>query len=291
MRRCAFLTLTDPSDFVIDDEVAYPALRDLGWDVEAVPWNRAGVRWSDYDAVIVRSTWDYQDSVDAFLAVLGTIEASSAAIENDVELMRWNIDKRYLRDLSDRGVSIVPTVWQDRLESGDVERLFDELDASEIVIKPVVGANADGAFRLARPVADARAVEAHYANVALQAQPFVPAVIDEGEFSLFYFDGEHSHTILKTPARGDFRVQEEHGGIITAVVADQALRRAADGAMAALDVVPLYARADFVRSDDPGVFWLMELELIEPALYFRMDARAPRRFAEAMDRRVRARVA
>ena len=130
------------------------------------------------------------------------------------------------------------------------------------------------------------AVEQHYANREFLAQPFVSAITTEGEFSLFYFNGAHSHTILKTPKAGDFRVQEEHGGVIRAVEADDSLRAAGRKALAVLESVPLYARADFVRAPNDHEFWLMELELIEPSLYLRMDAGAPGRFAHALHARV-----
>jgi glutathione synthase/RimK-type ligase-like ATP-grasp enzyme len=182
----------------------------------------------------------------------------------------------------------VPTVWRERLRPGDLRPLFEELDASEIVIKPVVGANADGAFRLAAhsEAEQAPAVEAYYANRSFLAQPFVPAIASEGELSLFYFNGEYSHCVLKTPQRGDFRVQEEHGGTIRPMEADDALLRAGATALAAVGEELLYARADFVRAPGDVRFCLMELELIEPSMYLRMDDCAPVRFARALHERV-----
>ena len=118
------------------------------------------------------------------------------------------------------------------------------------------------------------------------AQPFLSHVVAEGEFSLFYFNGTLSHSILKTPKADDFRVQEEHGGVIRAVEVESKLREAGDAALGALDSVPLYARADFVRANDGGGFWLIELELIEPSLYLRTDPGAPARFAQALHERV-----
>ena len=115
---------------------------------------------------------------------------------------------------------------------------------------------------------------------------FFPQSTTEGEFSLFYFNGVLSHTILKLPKPADFRVQEEHGGIIRAVETDDALREAGDAALRAIGAVPLYARADFVRANDGSSYWLMELELIEPSLYLRMDKGAPERFARALHDRV-----
>ncbi len=286
MRNCAFLTLADPGDYVIDDEHAYEPLRDLGWRVEAVPWNRPGVAWEAYDMVVIRSSWDYTRDLDGFLAVLADIDRR-VPLENSLPLVRWNVDKTYLRDLDARGVPTVPTVWRERLAPGDLAPLFDRMGGGEIVIKPVVGASAEGAFRLDATSVRQRAleIETYYANRALQAQPFVRAIPEEGEYSLFYFNGKHSHTILKTPKSEDFRVQEEHGGIIRGVPADEALHAAGRATLEALDEAPLYLRADFVRSNDDSCYWLMELELVEPSLYLRTDPQAPAHFARAIDDR------
>lgn len=286
MRRCAFLTLDDASAYVVDDALACEPLREVGWEVEPVSWRRSGVAWSDYDLVVIRSTYDYMTAPDAFLAALEEIERSGTPLFNDLGIVRWNLRKTYLRDLAGRGVPVVPTVWRDRLRPGELPDLLRETGAAEAVVKPVVGANAEGAFRLTAGSVRERAeeVEAWYAERALMAQPFVPAVVEEGEFSLFYFNGEHSHTILKTPRASDFRVQEEHGGQIRSVTADAALLAAGAAALQAIGAAPLYARADFVRANGGG-FWLMELELIEPSLYLRTDPGAPRRFARAIDHR------
>ncbi len=308
-RSCAFLTLAEPGDYVIDDEHAYQPLGELGWQVEAVPWNRPDVAWEAYDLVVIRSSWDYTLDLDGFLAVLAEIERRGVRLENPLPLVRWNLYKTYLRDLAARGVATVPTVWRDRLRPGDLAALFAEVASDEVVIKPVVGANAEGAYRLDARAVRARAgeVEAYYAERALQAQPLARAVLDEGEYSLVYFNGEHSHTILKTPKSEDFRVQEEHGGIIRAVRGDGALHRAGRQTLEALDEAPLYMRADFVRANGGGEsprrganetrprrgadgrYWLMELELVEPSLYLRMDPEAPGRFARALDARFVAR--
>ena len=283
MRSCAFLTLDDPTGVVIDDELAYEPLAALGWREDLVPWTRPGVAWDAYDAVVIRSTWDYVHAADAFLEVLSAIERTGTPLFNGLDLLRWNLRKTYLRDLAGRGVPVVPTVWRARLPPGELPRLLEEIGSPEVVVKPVVGLNAGGAFRLdaRRPLPDAE-VEAYYADRALMAQPFLPQIVDEGELSLFYFNGAHSHTILKTPKPDDFRVQEEHGGIIRPVAAEPALLAAGAAALRAIGEPPLYARADFVRAGDGNGFWLMELELIEPALYLRMDPHAPMRFARAL---------
>jgi glutathione synthase/RimK-type ligase-like ATP-grasp enzyme len=288
MRTCAFLTLEDPGDYVIDDDLAVPALAQLGWRVASVPWTRARVPWDGFDAVVIRSTWDYPDDPDGFLDVLRDIEAAGTPLFNPLGLARWNIRKTYLRDLEDRGVPVVPTVWRERLDPGALPALRDALGHAGAVVKPVVGASASGTFHVRPGDAPERieAVEAYFADRALLAQPFLEVVPREGEFSLIYFGGAHSHTILKTPRETDFRVQEEHGGVIRAVDAEPALLGAGDRAIRALGPAPLYARADFVRAPGPDRFWLMELELIEPSLYLRTDPGAPARFARALDARM-----
>lgn len=279
--------MSDPTGFVIDDELAVAPLRDLGWEVEHVPWDRPGVEWEHFEVVCIRSPWDYQARPRRFLEVLEEIERSGTRLENPVRTARWNLDKRYLRELAGRDVPVVPTVWRDGLQAEELEALFDEVGAEEIVLKPVVGANSDHVWRLDRGRArDLRDQLARvYAGRPLMAQPFVHRILTEGELSLFYFDGALSHAISKTPKAEDFRVQEEHGGVIRPIRPPVELRAAADRAMATLDETLLYARADFVSTPGGDGYWLMELELIEPALYFRMDPGAPGRFARALDRR------
>jgi len=289
MKRCAFLTLEDPTGYVIDDDLAYQPLQDLGWRVDAVPWSRPGVSWSSYDAVVIRSTWDYAEVPQKFLATLAEIEQSGAPLFNDLQTVRWNLDKTYLRSLAERGVPIVPTAWRQRLRRGELAALFDEAGSEEIVVKPVVGAGAIGAFRLERSTLApqlAAEVETYYAERALMAQPFLTAITSEGEYSLFYFNGQFSHAIQKIPQPGDFRVQEEHGSQILAAAPDAQLLAAGDRAVTAIGDPPLYARADLVRANDDNDFWLIELELVEPSLYLRMDDQSPQRFAKALDRRV-----
>jgi hypothetical protein len=286
VKHCAFLTLEDPAGYVIDDGLAIEPLRELGWDVEAVPWRQPAVAWGGFDAVVIRSPWDYQNDPDLFLAVLRDIDRSGTALFNSLHLVEWNLSKEYLRDLATRGFA-APTVWRDRLRPGDLVHVFDEIGTDEVVVKPVIGANADGAFRIDRSVVRRRAaeVESFYSHRAVMAQPLARAVLEEGEYSLVYFDGRYSHGVLKEPGAADFRVQEEHGGRIRPVEAEGDLLAAGAAALAMLNEAPLYARVDLVRSNDGGGFWLMELELIEPSLYLRMDPGAPERFARAFAER------
>jgi glutathione synthase/RimK-type ligase-like ATP-grasp enzyme len=285
MKKCVILTLDDPTDFVIYDQLLEPYLQDAGWHCETLSW-RAKVDWNNYNLVMIRSTWDYQDDVEGFMQVLQKIEDSSAHLDNPLAIARWNIDKRYMRDLEARDVSIVPTLWFDSLHADQIAGFFTQLNTTQIVIKPCISANADDTFWLKQNVATSEyeTIAARFQNRPFMVQPFLPAIISEGEFSLFYFDGDYSHAILKTPKQDDFRVQEEHGGRLLKIEPEAALYDAAEKVLKAIDQSLLYARLDFVRNGSE--FALMEAELIEPSLYFNLDPEAPRRYVEAMERRM-----
>ncbi len=287
-RRCAFLTLSDPEGFVVDDGHADGPLERLGWSVQAVPWDCERTGWAAFDAVVLRSTWDYQHRPDRFLAVVADIESSGVPLFNSGDLVRWNLRKTYLQDLAAGGIPIVPTLFLDRFRPEGTDDLFARLESDEIVLKPLISASADGTFRLRAGTwrVQEAVLTAELNGKAVLAQPFVRAVPDGGEFSLIYFDGMFSHAVRKTPAPGDFRVQEEHGAEIASIVPTEKMLQAGGMAMDAVPEVPLYARVDLVPANDAGGYWLMELELIEPSLYLRMDPEAPRRFADAFVRQV-----
>jgi hypothetical protein len=271
---------------VTDDELAREPLRELRCDVSFIPW-RSDTDWDAYDVVVVRSTWDYQHDLPAFERTLERIAASGAHLENPLALMQWNVRKTYLRDLAQRGVPIAATHWGESPSSSDIRALFALLHSDEIILKPVIGASAGDIARL-RASSESAVFDnaaALFARRGYLAQPFLPQIVAEGEYALIYIDGELSHTILKAPKPGDFRVQEEHGGFIRAVTPEPALLRAGARALAALPVTPLYARVDLVR--DGSDYLLMELELIEPSLYLRLDDDAPTRFARAIAARLR----
>lgn len=289
--RSAWLTMADPGDFVIDADLGIAPLEALGWRVDVLPWRGENIEWRDYEAVYIGTPWDYPDDVGAFLDTLAEIDASGAVLVNSLELVHWNLDKRYLADLEGRGARIVPTIWLDGYDAGAIDRAFETWPGGSLVIKPCIGANAADTFVIDRPPNDATANELARLFDArpCMLQPFMSAVRSEGEYSLFFLDGELSHAILKTPAPGDFRVQEEHGADIVAVQAPATLEAAAAAVTRLVEPAPAYARADFVRGAD-GSFLLMELEMIEPSLYLRMHPSAPARFAAAFDRYARRRL-
>lgn len=283
--------MSDPGDFVTDYDFGIAPMEALGWQVETVPWREPAVAWDNFDAVYICTPWDYPDDPEGFLQLLATIDASRAILVNDLALVLWTLKKTYLRDLEDRGADIVPSTWYETFHRDDVAGFFARHDADKVVIKPLVGANAADTFVLADPVSDrfCSTLAATFHDRPFIVQPFIEAIRTEGEFSLFFLGGEYSHAILKTPGKGDFRVQEEHGAEISPVAPPMELVRVAERIVASVQPEPVYARADFVR-DGTGRFLLMELELIEPSLYLRTNADAAERFAQAFDAHVRQRI-
>lgn len=279
MKKVAFLSMDNIGDFYVYDDLLIEPLAKAGWQVETISWKASNVEWSQFDAVIIRSPWDYQDDADAFLTCLENISQQTLLL-NDLEVVHWNVSKDYLKDVQNSGVPIVPTLWSDKFELTTLQSTFEHFKTEELIIKPLVSANADDTYRIKQNYLDrdmkvpARVFE----DKSHMLQPFVPEILAEGEYSLFYFGNEFSHGIRKVPKAGDFRVQEEHGGSLISIEPDAELLACAEKALSAIPSATLYARLDFVRYQQ--AYLVMELELIEPSLYFNMDKHSPDKFVK-----------
>jgi len=292
MPNIAFLSMDDLSGFVSYDSLVIDILQQRGVTVEEVSWRAPSVDWNRYDLVVQRSSWDYQQAPDDYLRVLAEIEWSTARLENSLSIAKWNIRKTYLRELQTAGITIVPTEWLQSPSIADLKRLFELLNSDEVVIKPVIGANADDTFwlRLDSPLSAWQAAEHAFdggrrdacPTATALAQLFVKSVTTFGEVSLIFFRGQYSHSVLKTPKSGDFRVQEEHGGRIQPYQPDATVIEFACRSLEPIPKATLYARADIVFLAD-GQPAIMEIELIEPSLYLSFNVDAPGRFAVAIE--------
>lgn len=281
MKKCAILTMDALEDFVTYDELLDQPMRDCGWQTQHVSWREKEVDWNQFQAVIIRSTWDYQEDAQAFMKVLADIENSKAVLLNSLAIAKWNINKNYLREVEKKGAVIVPTRWLEKFNFNMLEEYFYRFKTDQLVIKPTISANSDNTFWLKKLDYKTQKVllESSLKGRQLMVQPFINAIVEEGEYSLFYFAGSYSHCILKTPKTGDFRVQEEHGGLLQSISPSKELLTAANIALQTIPEKVLYARVDLVEHE--GVFKIMEIELIEPSLYFEFDDMAATRFARA----------
>lgn len=282
MPKIAFLSTDNLEEFFVYDELLIPHFEQQGWKVETVPWRTPTPLWDDFDYVIVRSTWDYQQYPEAFMRTLEQIDASNTRLLNPLSLLKWNIEKYYLRDLANQGINIVPTQWQAAFDEAVFAAQFDKFDTDTLIIKPVLSANADDTFKVDRTAIDDYLPQLSkcFAQREHMIQPFISSVIEEGEYSLFYFGGKYSHGILKVPETGDFRVQEEHGGKLYTIDPTSEMLQSAQRAVSVMPTQALYARVDLIRVENHWA--IMELELIEPSLYFNLDPASAPRFVEAL---------
>jgi hypothetical protein len=219
MPKVAILTTDNLDAFFVYDRLLDDPLKSLGWESTEVSWRVKNHNWDQYDVVVVRSTWDYQ-----------------AVLCNSMSLIEWNISKRYLKELEDKGVPIIPTLWADELHEPHFAAAFAKFNCDEIVIKPYVSANADGTYRLT-PAAVSKqlpSIMQEYKQRSAMIQPFLTSILEQGEYSLFYFNSQYSHAICKQPAKGDFRVQEEHGGQLTSIQPSNAMFALAEQTIDAL---------------------------------------------------------
>ncbi len=285
MKTVAYLTMADMGDFVTDFHLSIAPMAALGWQVYTVDWRRTK-DWGRYDAVYICTPWDYPEHLRQFMQVLESIDKSRALMLNELSLVRWNLDKRYLLDVEQRGHDIVPTRYYERIAGTDANEFFDVCESDRVVVKPAIGANAKDTFVLHRPIpGELRArLGQLFRRRAFLVQPYIANIEKEGEYSLFFFNGVYSHAICKVPEAGDFRVQEEHGASIIPVEPDARLEATATALFADIEPLPTYGRGDWVP-DDSGSYRLMELELIEPSLYLRTSSGAAARFAAAVDQR------
>jgi hypothetical protein len=281
MKKCVLLTMDDASFFDVYDSLLHAPLAELGWQAYDISWRDQTVDWNDYDAVIIRSPWDYQDHFEEFLQVLEKIQQSKALLANPLDLVKWNINKRYLAELEKKSVELVPTIWGNQLSNEQLMSAFSHFKTEKLIIKPGISAGAFDTFLLDQQQAQKKSKElvSLFNQREFMIQPFMQNIVDEGEFSLFYFNHQYSHCILKSPKQDDFRVQEEYGGRLTSITPEDHLKQAAELALKAIPYDALYARLDFVRTGSG--FAIMEAELIEPSLYFNMDPLSATRFSQA----------
>ena len=279
MTRIALLTPAADSPYVRswgDARDRYAAaLSGQGLSVETIDWRDAAA--SDAEVIMPLLAWGYHLEADRWLALLDQLAADGRRMLNGVGLLRWNTVKTYLDDLEQAGVPVVPTLFVERATQAVVEGARDLLGGGgELVIKPQVSGGSNATVRLA----PGAVLEGGPAGPAM-IQPFLPSVSGEGELSMLHFNGVFSHAVGKVARAGDFRVQPQFGSTIgPATPSDEAVAVAA-AVFAALDETPVYARIDLIRHLD-GTLRVMEVEAIEPDLFFEHDPEAGARFAAAV---------
>jgi glutathione synthase/RimK-type ligase-like ATP-grasp enzyme len=273
---------------ILVPEADYPADWRWAYDVEAEALVAAGadvtpVVWSDafdasaFDLVLPLVAWGYHKHFERWMAVLDRLEEQGARVRNPIPLLRWNSDKTYLAELYERGIPVVPTEVAEALDQDSLATIRAHFGCAELVVKPPVSASAYLTFR----IREGEAIPAAVRGRRMMVQPWLESITTTGEWSLLFFNGRLSHALSKVPVAGDFRVQPEHGGIVERCDPPPGAEPVALAALAAAPAPALYARVDLVMGNC-GTLQVIELELIEPALWLDQEPRAARLFAEAV---------
>ena len=286
MRRICFVTCRTWPDISDSDRLVQRALEARSATVEARPWNAPGADWDGFDAIVLRSNWDYHFEPDAFRDWLDRLERAGARVWNPPALVRWNLTKAYLLDLARAGVPTLATVILEDESRAGLEGLMAARGWSRVVMKPVISASAHDTRLVSAATMDEAVASLRSGAIRrpVLVQPFVEEIQTRGEWSLVFIETEMTHAVLKRPAAGEFRVQPRLGGTVETPEPPDRVRAVARAALAALPVPPLYARIDGVEA--AAGFQIMEVEVNEPGLFFPHAPAAAVRFAEALLRRL-----
>jgi glutathione synthase/RimK-type ligase-like ATP-grasp enzyme len=249
-----------------EDALLLDFLKKKGLDIHREVWTDEAINWPKYNLVLIKAPWDYHDNIATFYGWLDKLKNMSIPLLNPYEIIKWNSDKHYLQDISDSGLSIIPTLFIEK-NTTIGSTIFDQLSSGKLIIKPCISGGAKNTFVLTPDNFDL-----HQKNLndllkkeAFILQPFIKEIKTSGEWSFLFFDGAYSHSIIKKPRSGDFRVQHAHGGTIHTTEASPFQIETAKIFVNHFAKGCLYARVDGIMVNNK--FLLMELELLEPFLF------------------------
>ncbi|MBM4777357.1 MAG: hypothetical protein GQE15_06600 [Archangiaceae bacterium] len=281
MKRLGFFTASFLNGLYVDDQAAAVELERRGCSVTPLVWNEPFDPRS-FDALVMRNPWDWYKHRPAFRAFLHGLHEVGTPVFNPPAMLERYADKTYFRHLDALGVPTVPTEFFTPARLDEVPAVLSRRGWSRAVLKPSFTANAYGAQRFEATTVEAVVAEAkqHPVDSEWMLQPYVDGIERDGEWSLVFFSGRFSHAVRKQPKAGDYRVQPDHGGQSLLSEPPSLVVEAATRIV--LTAVPeaLYARVDGVTFD--GAFRVMELEVVEPELFFRLHPLAAARFADAL---------
>ena len=279
--KIAILTCEKLPDLNPEDQNIITELAKHNIDARATIWDDKTVNWTDFDYLIFRNTWDYFEKETEFKIWLDQIEKLGIKTLNPIAIIQQNIHKFYLRDLQKLGVTILPTVFIDKTNQLNLTEVIPS-HWKKAVIKPAFSA---GSYLTeVFDVSEIHAINEKYISIAakkeLLLQEFMPEIQTIGETSFIFFDKKFSHAVNKKPVDGDFRVQSLFGGQYTLVQPNTTLIEKAQKIVNTFPNHLLYARVDGIIINSE--LHLMEIECIEPDLYFNLSENALERFVKAI---------
>jgi glutathione synthase/RimK-type ligase-like ATP-grasp enzyme len=281
-----FSTGAYDSNTIDEDKLLSEILTELGISHEIQAWSNPEVDWSVFSHLLIKSTWDYFDFYPEFLDWLVRMKILGVQVLNDLEIIRWNSNKEYLLEIESLGY---PTIAGFILEKGskpDLKKIQEKVNSEIMVVKPLVSGGAKNTLKIS--VSEWPKLEEKVISLLKDEpyliQPYIKEIAEVGEYSLIFFNQKFSHAVLKTPAPSDFRVQHYYGGKIKEINPTGVLLDSAQKLMERFGNGTLYGRVDGVLIDD--VFYLMELELIEPYLFLGLSDKAIPNYKEALKSRL-----
>lgn len=282
MKRVGFVTSAQFPHLTDSDSLVIEPLRKRGIEVEPIIWSSPPATLNQFEAIIMRSAWDYHTNISKFKLFLNSINKSGVPTYNPIDTMTWNINKSYLLDLSKQGVPIVPSI---KIQTFNENILTHINKWSEIIIKPTVGGSAYGIKKL--QTANKKEIMREINNLLfigdVLIQPFMKEIYD-GEISFIFFDKQYSHAVLKIPRVNEYRTQPQFGVTCRRVYPESRLINQANEIIHHIKEPLLYARLDALVVNNNLL--LMELELIEPHLFLDEAPEAASTFADAIARSI-----
>ena len=268
---------------ILDEEqLLKAALENQGLTVDITYWNNPSYDWSKTRSLIFRTIWDYFERFDEFLLWLEEVRHKTQLI-NSYELVKWNIDKHYLKELSEKGIQIVPTYFAKKNSQINLVEIIESQQWNDVVIKPAISASAYKTFKILEETVNSN--EKLFKDLLNQrdmlVQPFINTIEKFGEASLMVIDGKFTHAILKKAKPGDFRVQDDFGGTVHDYVPTKKEIEFAEMVIEKCKAKPLYGRVDIMWDNEKNVY-LSELEIIEPELWLRNYPKSAESIAEAV---------
>ena len=255
------------SNEVNEDILVEKLLRELAIAFSFEIWSDPKVNWQEYDLLLIKSPWDYFDQYAEFMTWCNKIQDIGIPTLNSMETILWNSDKWYLKDIEEKGYPIVPTHFLKRKKPFSLDAFFEVFNTDSLVIKPTVSGGAKNTLKL--NLFNLREEEGKIREWLeeddFMVQPFLEEVADKGEYSYIFFNNKFSHAVLKSPKKGEFRVQHFFGGEIHSITPTENELAYMQQIVDNFAQDTLYARVDGVWKE--GKFYLMELELIEPYLF------------------------
>ncbi|MFK5854950.1 MAG: hypothetical protein QM503_02390 [Bacteroidota bacterium] len=233
-----------------------------------------------YDAILIRTIWDYFLKYDEYLELLNLLEASNVPVFNPIEILRWNANKKYLSELQNEGFDIIPTIFNLNSDKDSFATAISK-GWKKMVLKPVISGNSYHTF-----VVDSddetkfnQLIDKHYIDRPFMLQEFIPE-ISNGEISTIYFSNGYSYSVTKVPPVGEYRVQFDYGGVYHFGDVDPTIKKICDRIASRFETKLLYQRVDGVWRD--GKFLIMEVELIEPDIYLNLSNQAKNQWVDSL---------